>query len=181
MKPSLLHRLARLHRRCRAWRIPRTGEEGGALAFVVIIGVALFFVAALGMHMSLSGRRASVQSAVRRAAFFCADASLERARGVIAAAPDLNALLNSVVLTGQCPNAPAGLTFQAFVRDNVDDLLTNDPNVDVDRRVIVDVSASQDGVPLTQLSALVEVTAGQPLMSDYKTQDRLGARKTGTW
>jgi hypothetical protein len=165
-------------------------EAGGALAFVLIVMTALLFIGALSLELGISGRRSSVQNMFGKKAFFCAETGLDRARGLLSGMDisTWNAILAQnppLITSGDC-TGPEGFSFQATLRDNVDEFPNppggttpvNDPFHDSDGTVIVDVQTLQGGLPVATVSGLMS-RGGSAFFSDYGHQDRLGATKPG--
>ena len=162
----------------------RQDEQGGALAFVLIVMTGLLFVGSMSLSMSLGGRRASVNKLHGKRAQACAEVALERARLIAATnriewdavlAPGTTAWYGANGITGTCPG-PGEYTYQVTIRDNVDDTgSANDPTSDKDSSIILDAVALKGTMEVAKLSGLINAT-GTPGPEEYKGQVGLGAR-----
>lgn len=169
--------------RARSGRLARLRpdpEAGGALVFVMVLAASFLFIAGLSITVGLHSRRSSAQRLHGKAAQFCAELALERARPVVAANKgSWDAVLAGGTggwhpVIGACPGT-GGYTYSVTIRDNADD---SDQQSDKDSIVIVDAVALHGGVPVAQVTGVVQ-EGGTDLLSDYKHQAGEGARKTG--
>lgn len=174
-------------RRCAA-----RGDEGSALAFVLIIAAALLFVAAIGMHVGLGGRRSATQGKEGKEAFWCAEKGLEQGRVIVGAnfrnAGELATILSGgttswydastgvIVTDNTCTNQ---YTFRVTIRDDIDEIppAADTPTSDSNMRVFVESEALRSGIAQAKISVLLGTPAG--MMGDYIKQSREGAGKTG--
>lgn len=169
------------------WYRPGRDEEGGALAFVLVVMAAVMFVASFGLKVGLENRRASVRTLHGRTGLACAETAMQLERGDVA----LNKKTWNTVLaggntvwypsggiSGNC-SAKGNYSYKVTIRDNVDEVTTaNDPKSDIDDTVIIDVTVSRGSYPVASLSSIVHATTTDA-MGDYTKQSGSGARKLG--
>jgi len=161
-------------------RIPKDNEQGGALIFVMVIAAVMLFIAGMTISVAVQTRRSAARRLHGKAAFFCAELALERARPLIAANETSwgTALaaggFASWLPADDCPGT-GGYTYQVTIRDNADD---TDQTTDADSTIIVDAQVQQAGVAVASISGVVQ-TGGTTIMAGYTTQAGQGAQKAG--
>ena len=171
-------------------------EAGGALAFVLIIAAAMLFVGAIGMHASMSGRRAATHSREAREAFTCAERGLEMGRTIAGAnlwewnqvladtdtawydATGGGGIIFAAPYTEDCGTTGV-FTHRVRMRDDIDEYppAVNDEANDTNLRVILESEAISGGIPRARVTAVVGVPSA--MLGDYKHQSRDGASKPG--
>ena len=160
------------------FRHPRTGEEGGVLALVLILLVVLLAVAAIAIRGAVSDVSMAGLDRAGKTAFLCAESGIRVGVSQLAANPSsydttLGCLKND---GGVCPTACSGSEqcplhwpsatnreFDVWLRDNVDETVgTNDLLHDKDQVVFVHARCTRSGLPQRDVEILYAVKAGGP-------------------